>query len=395
MPDSALSWSLIMQHCSLGGSCHQYPLQDYSGVASGSFVAPDHEYPSHLELRMTATDSSGLEDTHVRLLHPQTVVLGFQASPSGLQLVVGSTAMTTPFSRTVIIGSSNSMSAPSPQTLGTATYQFQNWSNGGAQSHNITAGATPVTYLATYLGPPGTPSGLTATTMSSTRITLGWTDAANETGYRVERALNGSGAFAAVASLSPNVTTFGDTGLAPGTSYSYRVVAFNASGDSAPSNTATAKTLPSVIRVNFQPAGSPVPAGYLVDSGAAYANRGNGFSYGWNASNSNTRDRNSSRSPDQRYDTLNHMQKNESYSWQLGVPNGTYIVRIVSGDAGHVDSTYRINVEGVLAINGQPTSSARWIDRTVTVTVSDGRLTITNATGAVNNKICFVDITVQ
>ena len=29
-------------------------------VASGSFVAPDHEYPSYLELRLTATDSGGL-----------------------------------------------------------------------------------------------------------------------------------------------------------------------------------------------------------------------------------------------------------------------------------------------------------------------------------------------
>jgi hypothetical protein len=29
-------------------------------VASGSFTAPDHEYPSYLELRLAATDSGGL-----------------------------------------------------------------------------------------------------------------------------------------------------------------------------------------------------------------------------------------------------------------------------------------------------------------------------------------------
>jgi hypothetical protein len=29
------------------------------------------------------------------------------------------------------------------------------------------------------------------------------------------------------------------------------------------------------------------------------------------------------------------------------------------------------------------------------VTVADGRLTITNAAGASNNKICFVEITAQ
>ena len=120
----------------------------------------------------------------------------------------------------------------------------------------------------------------------------------------------------------------------------------------------------------------------------------NGFSYGWNATNNQTRDRNSTRSADQRFDTLNHMQKGGSASWQIAVPNGSYTVRIVAGDADHIDSTFRINVESVLAINGKPTSSARWIDRTVTVTVADGRLTIANATGAVNNKICFVDITI-
>jgi hypothetical protein len=381
-----------MQHCSLSGSCHQHPLQDFAGVASGSFVAPDHEYPSHLELRMTATDSSGLQDTHVRILQPQTVTLDFRTSPSGLQLVVGSAASTTPFTRTVIVGSSNSVSAPSPQILGGATYTFVQWSNGAAQAHDITAGATPVTYTAEYVGPPGVPAGLTATTISSTRIALAWSDATNETGYRIERAVTG-GAFATVTSVAANQTTFTDTGLTPNTSYTYRVVAFNAAGSGAPSSTATARTLPAVIRINFQPSGSAVPSGYLVDSGSAYGNRGNGFSYGWNATNNNTRDRNSSRSLDQRYDTLNHMQRNGTFTWQLGVPNGTYRVRIVAGDATATDSTYRINVEGVLAINATPTSSTRWIDRTVTVTVADGRLSITNATGARNNKICFLDIT--
>src|SRR5213076_195579 len=56
-------------------------------------------------------------------------------------------------------------------------------------------------------------------------------------------------------------------------------------------------------KINFQPASAPVPAGYLVDSGWTYANRGNGYSYGWDKNNNSSRDRNSSLSPDQRYDT--------------------------------------------------------------------------------------------
>ena len=32
----------------------------WTGVASGSFMAPDHEYPSYLELKLVATDQEGL-----------------------------------------------------------------------------------------------------------------------------------------------------------------------------------------------------------------------------------------------------------------------------------------------------------------------------------------------
>ncbi|PYJ97189.1 MAG: hypothetical protein DME23_16805 [Verrucomicrobia bacterium] len=147
--------------------------------------------------------------------------------------------------------------------------------------------------------------------------------------------------------------------------------------------------------VNFQPASSPVPAGYLVDSGQVYGNRGNGFTYGWDTSNTSfTRDRNSSLSADQRYDTLNHMQKaGGARVWEIAVPNGTYNVFLVSGDSDYYDSVFRINVEGVLTVSGTPTSSTHWFSGTKTVTVSDGRLTVSNATGGSNNKICFIEIT--
>ena len=123
-----------------------------------------------------------------------------------------------------------------------------------------------------------------------------------------------------------------------------------------------------------------------------------GRPWGWNADNSaQTRDRNASNSADQRFDTLTHLQKpaNPNARWEIAVPNGTYRVRIVAGDAGFFDSVFRTNVEAVLAVNGTPTSANRWIDSTVTVTVSDGRLSLSNATGASNNKVCFIEISSQ
>ena len=152
---SALTWSLVLQHCP--STCHEHPLQTFSGTASGSFVAPDHEYPSHLELRLTATDPGGLSNTTTRELDPQTVDLTFGSNPAGLTLAVGSTSQPTPFTRTAILGSTLSVSAPSPQASGGTVYEFVGWSDGGAQTHTIVANASG-SYLATYRCGPGGPS---------------------------------------------------------------------------------------------------------------------------------------------------------------------------------------------------------------------------------------------
>ncbi|HKB69292.1 MAG TPA: PQQ-dependent sugar dehydrogenase [Thermoanaerobaculia bacterium] len=145
---SALAWSLIMHHCP--SNCHTHEIQSFAGVASGSFSAPDHEYPSFLELKLTATDSLGLTGTASVILQPQTVALQFAASPSGLLLDAGDGGVATPFSKTVIVGSTNTISAASPETLNGSAYWFDGWSDGGAQTHSIVAGSSPATYTATF-----------------------------------------------------------------------------------------------------------------------------------------------------------------------------------------------------------------------------------------------------
>ena len=152
---------------------------------------------------------------------------------------------------------------------------------------------------------------------------------------------------------------------------------------------------PFSAKVNFQPASAPTVAGYVVDSGAVYGSRGNGYTYGWNADNSSAAfDRNASLSPDQRYDTLIMMQRysNPNASWEIAVPSGSYSVRIVAGDPTSHASVYRITAEGVLTVNGTPTATNRWLEGSQTVTVTDGRLTIANGAGASGNKICFLEI---
>jgi uncharacterized repeat protein (TIGR01451 family) len=163
LPASALSWELVLQHCP--ADCHSHPVQTWRGDDPNLFFdAPDHEYPSHLELRLTATDAGGLTDTKTLRLDPRTVVLSFDSVPSGLQLTVGGSSSTTPFARTVIEGSNNTISAPS-QTLGGTDYAWVSWSDGGAQSHNVIASAA-ATYTATYEAVTPPPSANLALTKS-------------------------------------------------------------------------------------------------------------------------------------------------------------------------------------------------------------------------------------
>jgi glucose/arabinose dehydrogenase len=153
LPAAALSWSVILHHCITQTNCHTHLIQTFTGVASGSFTAPDHAYPCWLEILLTAKDSGGLTSTASLRLDPKTVVLTFKTNPAGLKLTdlaVNSTAQATPFSTTVVVGSNNSVSAPSPQTVNHSTYNFSSWSDGGAQSHVIVAPAANTTYTATY-----------------------------------------------------------------------------------------------------------------------------------------------------------------------------------------------------------------------------------------------------
>src|SRR5439155_8610178 len=100
----------------------------------------------------------------------------------------------------------------------------------------------PVLPAAPTLGP--------VTTLAADSLGLSWTipSGSEVTAYRVERSSKAGGPFSAVAVTPAGANSFSDTGLAPGTSYFYRVVALNDAGASPPSNvqrgTTRQRTLP-------------------------------------------------------------------------------------------------------------------------------------------------------
>ena len=91
---------------------------------------------------------------------------------------------------------------------------------------------------------PAAPSGLTATALSRSQIRLNWTDnSSNESGFRIERSTNGS-TYTQIATVGAGVKTYTSTGLSSNRTYWFRVRAYNGTGNSSYSNTASARTLP-------------------------------------------------------------------------------------------------------------------------------------------------------
>jgi len=151
------------------------------------------------------------------------------------------------------------------------------------------------------------------------------------------------------------------------------------------------------VRINFQPAGSAVPDGFEKDDGSVFGSQGNGYSYGWATDNAgNTFERNHAAAPDQQHDTgiLMNNPNTRHEPWQIACGNGDYTVRVVAGDpAAGEPVTYHVVAENSVDVaNGTVTGG--WVDRTNTVTVADGALSLTtgDAASSKKNALCFVEI---
>jgi hypothetical protein len=99
---------------------------------------------------------------------------------------------------------------------------------------------------ASWCATPAAPSGLTATTTLTSKITLTWKDNSNnESGFSIERAPNSSGTYTVIGTVGANVATYASTSLTQNSTYYYRVRAYSSGTSttySSYSNTASART---------------------------------------------------------------------------------------------------------------------------------------------------------
>lgn len=127
------------------------------------------------------------------------------------------------------------------------------------------------------------------------------------------------------------------------------------------------------VNINFQPSGYSPPSGYVADTGAAFDDRGNGYSYGWSSDNT-------TEAPKLRHTRFTFRYDSMVYTfgktWEIAVPNGTYRVWVVSGDYVTAGRRYAVCAEGATVYRGSVSDRIPYIGGQVDVQVTDGRLTL-------------------
>jgi len=149
-------WEFLLEHCPAG--CHEHPITS-ADAPGGSFVAPAHEFPSHLKLVFTATDSRGMSDSKEVEIYPRLVEVGVSSDPAGVPLGIEGVISAEPASATMMAGGTVTVSAPLTATLEGQDYEFSSWSDDGAAVHEVTSGQD-VDLVAHYtVKPPEEPGG--------------------------------------------------------------------------------------------------------------------------------------------------------------------------------------------------------------------------------------------
>ena len=135
LPASAYTWNIDFLH-----EGHVHPGAPISGVTSGTFTIPTsgHDFSGNTRYRitLTVTDSDGLQSSQSATIYPDKVNLTFDTAPAGLTLYLDGIAHTAPFVYDTLIGFNHTIEARN-QTIGTNTYNFASWSDGGTQQHTI------------------------------------------------------------------------------------------------------------------------------------------------------------------------------------------------------------------------------------------------------------------
>jgi chitodextrinase len=136
-----------------------------------------------------------------------------------------------------LVGTVTTTTYPDSGLTASTAYAYAVTAVDAAGNNSPAATVSLTTAAASDTQAPTAPGSLTFTNITTGSVTINWTAATDNvgvTGYNVSR----DGALLGTV----NATTYADSGRAPGTSYTYSVVAVDAAGNSSPATTATVTT---------------------------------------------------------------------------------------------------------------------------------------------------------
>lgn len=200
-------------------------------------------------------------------------------------------------------------------------------------------------------------------------------DGSSATGVNLSHTFTTAGTFPVILTVTDNNGATGQTQT------SITTIA-------PPESTPPPSTSP-IHAINFQPANVPIPSGFIADSGLVFdAGRG----YGWTitAGSEGTRDRDNSTSPDQSYDTL--IMVAATGKWEIPLAAGTYTITLCVGDPYWQNTMNVIQAEGTTVVNDPINSTNIWVEKTATIAINDGRLTLTFTGSTPYAKLCWIKI---
>lgn len=148
LADSAFTTDIIFHHDT---HIHPFlgPLQSRSGNFTTSF-AGEPSANTWYEVTITAKDSNGLFTTKSVSIYPIKVIITYDTSPSGLQLLLDSIPTNTPYVIEQVVGYQRLLTAPASGELNGNMYHFKSWSDAGKPAHQITIPGNTASYVATY-----------------------------------------------------------------------------------------------------------------------------------------------------------------------------------------------------------------------------------------------------
>lgn len=163
------------------------------------------------------------------------------------------------------------------------------------------------------------------------------------------------------------------------------------------------------VAVDFRPAGlaaaeDATSSNLVVDAGRPYSlQQPSGARFGWtrfgqawrNSWTSATGDAATAADATARaQSTAASIGHHSQLAWEMSLRDGTYDVTILAGQlvASGTEHSARLAVEGNVALEHRPTPSQPFVEQTIRVTVTDGRLTLTAPDGMAATEILYLHI---